>query len=57
MFQLTQQSDVLQPAQALFDALALLLTDGVAGCRVVRASMSLPPGLPVFRATCGVTFM
>jgi hypothetical protein len=31
MFQLAQQSDVLQPAKALFDPLPPLLADGVAG--------------------------
>src|ERR1035441_9923096 len=31
MFELTQQCDVLQPAEALFDPLPLLLTYGVAG--------------------------
>ena len=43
MANLAHQGNRLQPAEALFDALPLLLADGVPGCRVVRASIALPP--------------
>ena len=55
MFELAQQRDVLQLGEALLGTLPLLLADGVAQCRVVRASMALPPARFVFFATCGVT--
>ena len=48
---LAQTGDGLEPAEDLFDPFALLLTDGVAGWRVVRASRMLV-GL---RAMWGVT--
>ena len=57
MYQLAQQSDVIHPAEAFLDAIALLRTDSVAGVACGAPNDEAPPACTAFCTTCGVTFI
>jgi len=56
MMQFAEEADRLHPAKRLLDEFPFLLTEGVAGGRVVRPSMALlRRSESGYCATCGVT--